>query len=402
MSLPLKGLKVLDFTTLLPGPYATHLLADMGAEVLRVESPTRTDLLKLIPPYVGRVSAAHATINRNKKSIAIDLKHDKATSVIEKLLEHYDVIIEQFRPGVMSRLGLGYELLSKKFPKLIYCSITGYGQTGKMRDRAGHDINYLALSGLASYSGTEQTGPVLSSTQIADLAGGSHHAVMSILAAVIARQSTNLGQYLDISMTDAAFSLNTMFGANALANGKDPELGSEMLNGGSFYGYYKTVDERYLSIGSLEPAFAKQLLSTLKLETFSAKMASQSPVDQNEIKEAIQKKIETQTLAHWVEAFSNVDACVEPVLTLNEAAESDWIVSRNMVVDVPIRADDKTGKTVRQINSALPFKDGAGHIIGQEVGANTIEVLEESGVDARTIQELLEAACIKVAYLDTK
>lgn len=202
MSLPLAGLKILDFTTLLPGPYATQLLADMGAEVLRVESPTRPDLVKLMPPFVGdkscRVSAAHATLNRNKQSISIDLKHEDAKEIIHKLVREYDVVIEQFRPGVMQRLGLDYNSLKKIQQKLIYCSITGYGQTGPLKDRAGHDINYLALSGLASFSGRKETGPVLSGTQIADIAGGSHHAVMAIMAAHIQRMTTNEGQYLDI------------------------------------------------------------------------------------------------------------------------------------------------------------------------------------------------------------
>ena len=233
MSLPLAGLKVLDFTTLLPGPYATQLLADMGAEVLRIESPTRPDLVKFMPPFVGKgkekVSAAHATLNRNKQSMTLDLKNDNAKEIVHKLLQEYDIVIEQFRPGVMQRLGLDFASLQKIQPKLIYCSITGYGQTGPLKDRAGHDINYLALSGLASFSGRADTGPVLSATQIADVAGGSHNAVMAILAAVIQRSTTGAGQHLDISMSDAALALTTMFGSNAIASGEDPSCGKEML-----------------------------------------------------------------------------------------------------------------------------------------------------------------------------
>ena len=160
MTLPLNGLKILDFTTLLPGPYATQLLADMGAEVIRIESPTRPDLVKFMPPMVGegkyKVSAAHASLNRNKQCIAIDLKCEEAKDIIHRLIKEYDIVIEQFRPNVMKRLGLDYASLKKIQPKLIYCSITGYGQTGPLKDRAGHDINYLALSGLASYSGRKR------------------------------------------------------------------------------------------------------------------------------------------------------------------------------------------------------------------------------------------------------
>ena len=214
MSLPLKGIKILDFSTLLPGPYATQLLADMGAEVLRIESPTRPDLVKFMPPMLGKgkgkVSAVHACLNRNKQCMAIDLKSAEAEEIVHKLVKEYDIVIEQFRPGVMKRLGLDYESLKKAQPKLIYCSITGYGQTGPLKNKAGHDINYLALSGLASYSGRKETGPVLSGTQIADIAGGSHHAVMAIQAAIIQRSVNETGQYLDVSMSAVSYTHLTL------------------------------------------------------------------------------------------------------------------------------------------------------------------------------------------------
>jgi len=213
----LNGLKVLDFSTLLPGPYASLMMADMGAEVLRVESPTRPDLVRALPPKdASGESAAHSYLNRGKKVIALDLKKPEAIEIVKQLVSEYDIVLEQFRPGVMSRLGLGYEQLKAINPKLIYCSITGYGQSGPFKDRAGHDINYLALSGVADYSRRRGEKPVPQGVQIADIAGGSHHAVMAILAAVIKRNNLNEGQYLDISMTDCAFSLNAMFGAGFL------------------------------------------------------------------------------------------------------------------------------------------------------------------------------------------
>ena len=197
---PLTGLKVLDFSTLLPGPYATQMLADMGAEVLRVEAPGRYDMMRDVEPKINGASCAHGSVNRNKRSLALDLKHPEAGNIIRKLLADYDIVVEQFRPGVMKRLGLDYDSLAATNPRLIYCSITGYGQTGPLKDRAGHDINYLSLAGLASFSGRKETGPVLSGTQIADVGGGSHHAVMGILAAVIQRHTTGKGQYIDISV----------------------------------------------------------------------------------------------------------------------------------------------------------------------------------------------------------
>lgn len=387
---PLKGLKILDFSTLLPGPYATQLLADMGAEVLRIEAPKRPDLLKMMPPMVGKVSAAHASINRNKKSLALDLKQPEAISIIEALLEQYDIVIEQFRPGVMEKLGLSFEKLTVKQPKLIYCSITGYGQTGPLKDKAGHDINYLALSGLASYSGRLETGPVLSGTQIADIAGGSHHAVMAILAAVIERANTGKGQYLDISMSDAAFALNTMFGAAALVSEKDPTYGCEMLNGGLFYDYYKTSDDRYLSIGSLEPVFAAKLLQHLGLQEFQSKLMDQRPVAQQEVKQALASQIAKKSLKQWQNEFANLDACVEPVLSVNEAAQHPHFIERNMLCE----AVDETGTTIKQINNALPFKHSGQYNAGVRLGKNTQEVLESIAMSEEQIQVLRAKGCI--------
>jgi alpha-methylacyl-CoA racemase len=394
MSLPLAGLKVLDFTTLLPGPYATQLLADMGAEVLRIESPTRPDLVKLMPPFVGsgtdKVSAAHATLNRNKQSMAIDLKHEGAKEIIHKLLPEYDIVIEQFRPGVMQRLGLDFATLKEIQPKLIYCSITGYGQTGPLKDRAGHDINYLALSGLASFSGREETGPVLSGTQIADIAGGSHHAVMAIMAAVIQRATTGEGQYLDISMSDAAMALTTMFGSNAMTSKEDPNYGQEMLNGGLFYDYYQTSDQRHISIGSLEPNFALALLTLLELDEWKSKIADQGQQAQQQLKAAISEKVKAQPLAYWQAAFAEVDACVEPVLTMNEAFKHPHFIARGMMTD----ALDELGKPIQQINSALPFTRQEPHRIGKNLGADTLHIMQQLGYSNEKIEALQQSQCI--------
>ena len=202
MEAALKGLKVLDFSTLLPGPFATLYLADLGAEVIHVESPTRPDLIRLLPPYANGQATAHSYLNRNKQSIALDLKDPHNIASIKQKISEFDIVIEQFRPGVMQRLGLDYQSLAAINPRLIYCSITGYGQTGLYKDKAGHDINYLALSGIAGHSGRQDSGPPPMGIQIADVAGGSLHAVIGILSAVIERQRSGQGQYIDISMTD--------------------------------------------------------------------------------------------------------------------------------------------------------------------------------------------------------
>ena len=332
---PLSQLKVLDFTTLLPGPYATMMLADMGADVLRVEAPDRMDLTRVMPPHDAGVSTAHAYLNRGKRSLGLDLKKPESIGVVRELVAEYDVVIEQFRPGVMDRLGIGYEALRAINPQLIYCAITGYGQTGPYRNRAGHDINYLALAGVSSHSGRRGEGPPPLGIQVADVAGGSHHAVMGILAAVIHRQQTGEGQFVDVSMTDAAFALNGMAGAACLAGGEEPAPETSLLNGGTFYDYYETADGRWLSVGSLETQFCQRLCELLGIPGLKSYGLSQNPEHQKELKQAISAAIGKRTLHEWEEAFAAEDACVEPVLTIHEAAEHPQLRAREMVIEVP-------------------------------------------------------------------
>lgn len=390
MSAPLASLKILDFSTLLPGPFASLLLADMGAEVLRIESPTRMDLLRVLPPHDGGVSASHAYLNRNKRSLALDLKQPEALEIIKQLLGEYDIVLEQFRPGVMERLGLGYEALKAINPKLIYVSISGYGQTGPYKERAGHDINYLALAGLASYTGRADSGPLPLGMQVADVAGGSLHGVIGLLAAVIARQQTGQGTHLDVSMTDCAFSLNAMAGAGYLACGVEPGREDQMLNGGSFYDYYRTRDGRWMSVGSLEPGFMQQLCAALGRPELAAH--SVTPERQGVLKQALQVEFEKRSFDQLCELFAGVDACVEPVLSLSEALEHPQLKARELVSQVP-RGD---GSTQAQLACPLKFSEGlpAPRHIGVAVGAHSDEVLAELGFGIERIEQLRQAKVV--------
>ena len=352
MAAPLANLKILDFSTLLPGPYATMMLADMGAEVLRIEAPDRVDLAKVMPPFDGKFSTTFSYLGRGKQTLQLNLKQPESVERVKQLVQDYDIVVEQFRPGVMDRLGIGYEVLKAINPKLIYCAITGYGQTGPYKDRAGHDINYLAISGVASHCGRADSGPPPMGIQIADVAGGSHHAVMGILAAVIKRQETGEGAFIDISMTDAAFALNAMAGAAALAGGQPQKPESGMLNGGTFYDYYQTRDGRWLSVGSLEPQFSSRLCDTLELGELKSYALSQKPEHQQELKAAIKQKIAERSLAEWREVFADVDACVEPVLTIEEAAEHPQLKARGMIVD----RDRGDGRSQNQLGRPILFR----------------------------------------------
>jgi alpha-methylacyl-CoA racemase len=369
---PLKGLKVLDLSTLLPGPYATMLLADLGADVVRVESPTRDDLVRNMKPQIDGQSAAFRYLNRGKRSITLDLKHPDAKTVIHRLIADYDIVVEQFRPGVMARLGLDYAALSEYNPNLIYCSITGYGQTGEYADRAGHDINFLALSGVASHMGRSSHGPCPLGVQVADQAAGSHPAVIAILAAVIQRDRLGKGAQIDISMADNSFALQALLGPGALNGAKEDSYESHFLNGGGFYDYYRTRDQRYLSVGSLEPQFKQRLLETLDATELAC-------LDDHTLKIRLQAIFITEDLAVWQERFAQVDACVEPVLTMSEAAQHRAFTSRDLV------QTSSTGEV--QIAPAIRFNNEASEFPADAPlrGADTDAVMAASGLNNNEI-----------------
>jgi len=330
----LKNLKILDFSTLLPGPFATLVLADLGAQVLRVEAPNRPDLVREIGNKDGDASYVHRYLNRSKKSIALDLKNPLSIQLIKMLIKQYDVVVEQFRPGVMDKLGLGYETLKEINPELIYCSLTGYGQTGPYKNRAGHDNNYLSIAGIQDYSRRINEAPVPSGVQIADLAGGSMHLTTALLAAVIQRLETGKGQQIDISITDAAFSLNALTASNYLGSNTPTGPEQELLNGGQFYDYYRTSDGRFFSIGGLEPLFKKSLCDVLGRPDLLDLALSTSLPHQQQFKNELNRIIEGKDFNYWQNVFAEIDACVEPVLTLAEACEHKQLRARNMIVEV--------------------------------------------------------------------
>lgn len=368
MTTALKGLKVLDFSTLLPGPFATLYLADLGAEVIHIESPTRPDLVRLFPPYANGQATSHSYLNRNKQSVTLDLKDPASIEQVKQKISEFDIVVEQFRPGVMQRLGLDYQTLAEINPRLIYCSITGYGQTGSYKDKAGHDINYIALSGIAGHCGRQDSGPPPMGIQIADVAGGSLHAVIGILAAVVERQNSGLGQYIDISMTDCVVGLNNMAAAASLAGSQQQQRESEQLNGGTFYDYYETADARYLSIGSLEPQFMTGLASALELPILLQKGASFDAEDRQMVKQAIRDKIKSKNLAEWNQLFEQLDVCVEPVLSLDEALQSQISQQRSWVVNVPLKPN--SDQTEPQLACPIKFSRSQMqyHYIGQQLG----------------------------------
>ncbi|MDR0854297.1 MAG: CoA transferase [Clostridiales Family XIII bacterium] len=383
----LSGLKILDFTTLLPGPFATMNLADLGADVLRITTATRTDLVDELEPLTpgSTISTTASMLGRNKRILTLDLKKNESIEIVKKLISEggYDVLVEQFRPGVMERLGLGYKALAATNPSLIYCSISGYGQQGSHAQTAGHDINYLSLAGLMDYSGRRETGPVLTGVQIADIVGGSNNAAISILAAVISRINNGQGQHIDVSMFDGAFALNVMFGSGTPVAGTSPEREGTLLNGGSCYDFYETADGGYISFGGLEPKFWANFCTKLGHEEWIEKTVEAG----SDVKEEIRKIFRTKTRDEWVEVFSGTDACIAPVLSVAEAMDSELIKERNLIVEVP----QTQSQTIKQI--ASPFNLSKTPVTYWQVGrpvaeADNREILKALGYSEEKIREL--------------
>lgn len=310
---PLHGIRVLDFSIQLPGPLATLMLAEAGATVVKVERPGTGDLARGATP--GDENPEFALLNRGKRSVVLDLKESEGQSTALKLASEADIVVEQFRPGTMDRLGLGYDAIRKLNPKVIYCSITGYGQTGHFRNRAGHDLNYAALAGLLDISEGSDGEPVLPPTQLADIGGGSYPAVLNMLLALRTRDVTGAGKHLDISMTDNLFTwmrrpLAKVFRGNAVpARGTHPSAG-----GLARYNIYRTRDGRHVSIAAIEDKFWLRLCELVGLAP-----EFRSDARAREAKIALREIFSTRDLADWMSLFSKEDVCVEPLLTIDEA-----------------------------------------------------------------------------------
>lgn len=387
----LNGLKILDFSTLMPGPTATMTLADMGADVLKIASGSRPDHVlaggHTIPGT--QVKELEATLNRNKRSMTLNLKTKEAKEIVKKLVMEYDIVIEQFRPGVMSRLGLGYEDLKAVNPRVIYCALTGYGQDGPLAMCAGHDINYLARSGLISYAGRKGQLPACWGSQIADLGGGSMNLIIGLLAAVVARSNTGKGQFVDVSMFDGALYFTVGVSARAINAGYKPEPGSERTSGSGLYDFYETKDGRYFSVGAMEPKFWEVACNSLGVPELIE--GGCLPSDPEEPKKTMAQAFKSKTFDELVALFDDLDACVEPVQTYDEVLSDVQANARGMFVDVPV--EGVPGMSVKQIASPIKFSETPNEykFIANPVGYDTDEVLLGLGYESAQIAEMREA-----------
>ncbi|MFT4069114.1 CaiB/BaiF CoA transferase family protein [Paraburkholderia sp.] len=327
MTRPLQGLKVLDFSTTLPGPLASLILTEAGADVIKVERRDGGDPGRFNKPQVDGESLQFAMLNKGKRSIAVDLKNDADLAVVLALAGKADVLIEQFRPGVMARLGLGYDALAALNPGLVYCSITGYGQNGPAAQRAGHDLTYLARNGVLSLGGGPNGEPVLPPALIADIGGGTYPAVINILLALAQREKTGKGQYLDVAMAEQVFPWISRQLAVLAHDGKAPLPGTSSHTGGTpRYGLHRTADGKYLAIAPIEAKFWQNFCDAIDLPEALRK----DDADGKTVREAIAQRIAAQPSDHWKRIFSGDDCCVEVVADLQEAVSDAHFASRGL------------------------------------------------------------------------
>ncbi|WP_332647387.1 CaiB/BaiF CoA transferase family protein [Lysinibacillus sp. 54212] len=335
MSLPLDNIKILDLSRLLPGPYCTQVLADFGADVIKIEEPKLGDYMRWESEKLDDAGGAmFHSLNRNKRSITLDLKSDDGKQIFKELVKTADVVLESFRPGVMERLGLSYEVLNEINEKLIYCAITGFGQTGPYKNMPGHDVNFVSYAGIMELQGEETGKPILSSVQIADIAGGAQQAITGILLALFERTVSGKGQFVDISMLDGSVSLLQTTLPQYLVTNEVPKRGQLDLSGGlACYSIYRTKDNRHISVGAFEKKFWRSFCQVIGEESFIEQSNAPSDIQQK-MRTRIQEILLEKTLAEWMTALQHLETCVSPILTFDEVVEDPQIQDRDMIIDI--------------------------------------------------------------------
>jgi alpha-methylacyl-CoA racemase len=392
---PLHGVRVLDLTRLLPGPVATLHLADLGADVIKIEDTGAGDYAREMLAGSGReeggMSDIFRMINRNKRGLRLDLKQVRGRDIFLELCRDADAVVEGFRPGVVNRLGIGYAAVSAINPRIVYCSISGYGQTGPYRERSGHDVNYIGYAGVGDQIGAADGPPALGNFQIADLLGGSLTPVMGILAALIDARQSGRGRYVDVAMTDAVLSHAVVALSGVTAKGTASARGSDRLSGGlPCYNVYRTADNRYLAVGALEKKFWETLCDTLgrpELKTSHIVYGA----DAAPVKSLLADIFRGKTQSEWAAIFAQVDCCVSPILPMHEAIDDAQLRARGMVID-----PSPASGPVTQFAPPLKLSEFEFTVERQapERGEHSEEILREAGYSDEQIKAFREAHII--------
>jgi crotonobetainyl-CoA:carnitine CoA-transferase CaiB-like acyl-CoA transferase len=398
----LSGVKVLDLSRLLPGGFCSLLLADFGADVLMVEDTGMGDYIRWSPPYHEGAddtakSALFLALNRGKRSIRLDLKSDAGREVLLRLVREHDVLLESFRPGVMERLGVGYERLREENPGLVYCAITGYGQDGPYTARSGHDMNYLGLNGLLGLTGDAGGPPVQAAGQIADIGGGALTAAFGILAALRERESSGQGQLVDVSMFDGSLAWLALVAARYLAEGQAPQRGNLELAGSLICYRPYACKDGWVTLGALEPKFWQAWCRGVGREDLIEKQFS---APGSEAHGEVEQVFLERTRDEWSEFASQHDCCLEPVLGLDEALDSELVRAREMVVRLEQPGTD--GVDLLGVPVKLSRTPGAPAGPGPALGEHTREVLTAAGYSDAEVDALLESGAAAEAAGDAR
>lgn len=396
MALPLEGIKVIELARVAPHLFATMMLADMGADVLRVETPPGKDSKGDSPSLqLGEFATRqqlYQGFNRNKRSIAIDLKASVGKDIFLKLAAGADVVLEGFRPGVVKRLGVDYATLSKLNPKIICCSVSGYGQDGPYKLLPGHDINYISIGGALGLVGDKGGKPSIPLNLVADYAGGTLHSVIGILFALLARDRTGKGQYVDISMVDAVVSLLTMEMTQYFTTGRVPQRGEGFLNGAfPCYSVYETEDDKYISVGCVEPHFWVNLCRAVGREDFIP-FQWEKGEKRDEIFAFMRRTFRTRTRDDWFKELWQKDITVGKVYSLDETVSDPQVRHRKMVVEM----EHPTQGKIQQTGIPIKLSETPGSIRTPppSLGQHTDDVLKELGYSAQAIQELRQQGVV--------
>jgi crotonobetainyl-CoA:carnitine CoA-transferase CaiB-like acyl-CoA transferase len=381
---PLEGIRILDLSRLYPGPLGTMLMADMGADVIKIEDPNTPDYMRSYPPFAGEQSAGFLAVNRSKRSLALNLRTDDGKRIFFELIKTADIVVESYRPGRLKKMGLDYEKARAANPKIIYVSVTGYGQDGPYSQKAGHDLNYLAHAGILALTGSKDSGPAIPGVQMADVAGGAYMTVVACLSALWARVQTGQGQHVDVAMLDSILPLMTLQWAHFQALGAAQPRGEMLLSGGlACYNVYECADGKYVALGALEAKFWQQFCKLVEHPEWIALQFAQRE-EAGRLKAELRILFKSKSRDAWLALAGEKDICLSPVMELDVLQQDAHLQARKMFV--PEAVQDRAAFSAIGVPLKFSATPAAPSASAPKLGQHTGEILRE----LRYVEEIIE------------